>query len=103
MVFKDLVQVLHHLFTALFGQRWNRNADDLAIVLRVESTVAGADGFLTVRKDAGIEWLNCEQLRFRRVYLSDLIERHLRAIRHDLHSVEHVDGSAPRARGGERV
>src|SRR5258708_28107866 len=41
VIFEDLMKLLHHVFAALFGQRGNRDADGLAVILGVQSLSGG--------------------------------------------------------------
>ena len=46
MVLGHVVQLLDELLAALFGQRRNRHADDLAVVARIQAEVGVADRLL---------------------------------------------------------
>ncbi len=71
------MQVLDHLLAAIFGQRRNGYADQLAIVHRIEPEVGAADGLLDGGDLADVPGRDGDELRLRRTHVGQLVQRHL--------------------------
>src|ERR1039457_2999477 len=74
MVLGHAVQFLDELLAPLFGERRYRQADDLAVVARVQPQIAGADHLLDQSDLGYVPWLDGDQVRFRDVQVGNLIE-----------------------------
>ena len=93
-LFGDMVELLGEFAAAVFGERWNGDADEFAIVGRIEAEIRDADAFFNGADDGGIPRLNGDHRGFGDVQLGDLIERRRRAEVIDANAVEKADGSA---------
>src|SRR4051794_14162969 len=98
---RDVVRDLDELLAALLGQRRDRQADEVAVVRRVEPQVGVADRLLDRLDRARIEGLHREQLRLGRVDRRQLLERRRRAVVLDVDAVEERRRRAAGAHGPE--
>jgi len=92
-----LVDVTRQLFEALVGQRWNRNADHLAVIRRIQAEVGRADRFLDLLHGRGIERLRHDQRGLGHGQRRDLIDGHSRSVGVHVYAVEQAHGGAPGA------
>src|SRR5262249_42605733 len=86
-----LLHVLDELLAPLFGERRDRYADDLAVVLRSEPEVRGVDRALDRGERRLVVRLDHQERRLRRVHLRHLVERRLRAVVLDAEPVEQME------------
>src|SRR5437879_2118963 len=84
----ELVDDLDQLFAALLGERRDGDADDVAVVGGREAEVGREDRFLDRLEEALVPRLHGQELRLGRRHGADLVERHLAAVRFDLHQIE---------------
>ena len=61
VVLGELADVLHEVLAPLLGERGDRDADDLAVVQRVEAEVGRLDRLLDLADDALVVRLDDEQ------------------------------------------
>ena len=80
MLFDDLVDLPGQLFAPLLGQRRNGQADDLAVVGRVETQIGLQNGLLDRADGRAIVGLNDEQPRIGDADLGQPLERGLSPI-----------------------
>src|ERR1044072_6313755 len=73
----ELMDDFDELFAALFGQRRERNANDVAVVRRRESQVGREDALLDRLEQPFVPRLDSEQLRLGRGHARDRRHRHL--------------------------
>ena len=92
--------MLHHVLPPLLRERGHRDADHFPVIHGVQPQISPANGLLDGSELRGIERLDGNQLRFRRVHLRYLVQRHLRAVGVDRYSVEHVHRRAAGAHRG---
>ena len=72
-------KVLHHFdvfLTAVFGQRWKRQADDDAVIARIHPDVAGAQGFFDRTNRRPVVGFDYQQPRLRHLETGQLLQRH---------------------------
>ncbi len=86
-----LVGDLHEVLAALLRQRRHRDPDDLAVVLRVEVEVGGADGLLDRGEERGVPGLERDERRVGDGQVADLVERGGRPVVVHADHVEHRD------------
>ena len=79
MLFEDTVQVLDHVFAALFGERGHGDAHNFPVIHWIEAQIGSTNGFFDACQRGRIERLDGDHLGLRRVDGRDLIERHLLA------------------------
>ena len=96
----QLVDVARQLLAALFGERRERDAHDLAVVGRVQAEIGGANRLLDRAELRRVERLRDDQRRLGNREAGDLVQRHLRAVGLDVDAVENRDRRAagPHAR-----
>src|SRR5437016_2932492 len=97
----ELVDDLDQLFAALLGERGDGDADDVAVVGGREAEIGGEDRLLDRLEEALVPRLHGQELRLRHRHGADLVERHLAAVRFDLHQIEQRRRRPARAHGGE--
>src|SRR5579883_151061 len=73
MIFEDFVDMLRELFASLFGQCGNRDANQTAVILRIQTEVGCANGFLDRADERYVVRLNSDECRFRSAELGDLV------------------------------
>ena len=88
VILKNLVDVLGELFPAIFGERWNRNSDQPAVVRGVQSEIRCADRFLDRPDQRNVIRLNCNECRIRRGKLGYLVDGRRSAVVFDLDIIE---------------
>src|SRR5712691_9775569 len=101
MLFGNIVDLLCKLLAALFGERRNGNAHQLAVVRRIQAEVGRANSFLDINELRRVPRLHGEHLRLRRMHGSHLVERRRRAVIIDGHRVEQAHRRASGAHGGQ--
>ena len=52
MIFGDVVDLFGELFAAFFGEWWNGNAHEFAVVRRIQTEIGGANCFLNCAQSA---------------------------------------------------
>src|SRR5205807_4392187 len=87
-LFGVLMDHLHQLFAALFGQRRQGDADDVAVIRRRQTQLGALDGLLDRLKQAFVPRLYREQLGLGRRDARHLIQRHLVAVGFHAYQVE---------------
>ena len=97
------MQLLHQLLAALLGERRNGQADDLAVVGRVEAQVGDADGLLDRPDLRNVPRLDGDQRRLGNVQVGNLVERRGRTVIVHADMIQESQGSAPGADGGHLV
>ena len=102
-LFGDVAEFLGEFAAAVFGERRNGDADDFAVVGRIEAEIGNADAFFNGADDGVVPGLNGDERGFGDVQLSDLIERRGRAEVIDANAVEKADGGAAGAEVGHFV
>src|SRR6266481_3248330 len=103
MVLGYSVELLHQLLAALFVERRNRDADQLAIVGGIEAEISRADGFFNGPDLGDVPRLDRDQRWLGNVQVAELVERRGRAVVIDPYMVENADRSAARADDGHVV
>ena len=99
MLFGNFVDLLCQLLAALFGERRNGNAHQLAVVRGIQTKVGRANSFLDTDELRRIPRLHREHLRLRRVHGSHLVERCRRAVIVNRYGVEQAHRRASGAHG----
>src|SRR6266513_4727240 len=97
----ELVHHLHQLATPLFGERRQRNADQVAVVGRGETEIGREDRLFHRLEERLVPGLDREELRLGRRHARDLVERHLVAVGFDAHQVQQRGRRLAGAHGGE--
>src|SRR5262247_3906412 len=91
----EVLDLLLHLLAALLGERRDRDADQLAVVLRGEAEVRGTDRLLDVADRTLVVGRDHDQTRVRRAEVRELLERRGRAVVLHLQSVQKRRVRAP--------
>src|SRR5258705_12197235 len=97
----ELVHDFDQLFAAIFGQRRNRNADDVAVVRRREPEIGRENALLHRLQETFVPGLHREQLGLRRGDTRHLRQRHLVSVRLDAHEIEQRGRRFAGTNGGE--
>src|SRR4029077_13413018 len=100
-VLGELVHELHELLAALFGERRQREPDDLPVVRGREPEIGRKEGLFHGFKKAPVPGLHRQELGFGGRDTRHLIERHLASVGLDPHQVEQRGRRLARADGGE--
>src|SRR5690242_105293 len=100
-LFGVLVHHLHQLLAALFGERRQGDADDVAVVGRREPQLRRLDRFLDRLEQAFVPRLHREQLGLGRRDSRHLVQRHLVTVRFDAHQIEQRRAGLAGAHGRE--
>src|SRR5260221_545734 len=87
-LFGVLMDHLHQLLAALFGQRRQGDANDVAVIRRRETQLGALDGLLDRLQQAFVPRLYREQLGLGRRDARHLVQRHLVAVGFHAHEVE---------------
>src|SRR6185503_3435174 len=90
VVLRDLLHVLDQLLPPLLGERRDRHANDLAVVLRREAEIGGVDRALDRGERRLVVGLDHEERRLRGVDLGHLVERRARTVVLDEEPVEEL-------------
>jgi hypothetical protein len=95
------VHELRELLAAFFGERGERDSDDLAIIGRVEPEVRASYRLFDGSHQRRVERLRDDEGRFGNRERRHLIDRDARAVSLDLHRIEDGDRRTPRADAGK--
>src|SRR5438477_12808330 len=93
MFFEDLVDMFGKLFSAVFGKRWNRNANQTSVIRGIQTEVRSANGFFDRSDQGHVIGLDGDQSRVGSSQLCDLAYRCWCSVVIDLDIVEDRDRS----------
>src|SRR6266849_835565 len=94
MLFEDFVDVLGELFSAVFGEGRNRNANKTAVIGWIQAEIRSANRFFDWSNERNIVGLDSNESRVGSSELCDLIYRSRRSVIFDLDIIENGDRSS---------
>src|SRR4051812_28537181 len=100
---RDVAHLLHEVAPPLLGELGDRQADQLAVVLRRQAEVRPPDRALDVADRALVERGDREETRLRRADGRQLVERHAGAVRRGLDAIQERRRGAAGAHARELV
>src|SRR5207244_637031 len=79
-LFSDSLNMLHQFLASFFGELWNRNPNDLAVIIRCQAKVRLENCLLDISHRAPVKGLDDQEMRVRRTQRGQLIQRRMRPI-----------------------